>query len=90
VDLDKDMQRAIARQAEAERERRAKVIHADGEAQAAEKLAEAANMMSVYPAAIHLRFLQTLTEVGAENNSTVIVPIPIDLLTSFLQKKGKE
>jgi regulator of protease activity HflC (stomatin/prohibitin superfamily) len=90
VDLDKDMQRAIARQAEAERERRAKVIHAEGEAQAAEKLAEAANMMSVYPAAIHLRFLQTLTEVGAENNSTVIVPIPIDLLTSFLQRKGKE
>jgi len=90
VDLDKDMQRAIARQAEAERERRAKVIHAEGEAQAAEKLAEAANMMSVYPAAIHLRFLQTLTEVGAENNSTVIVPIPIDLLTSFLQEKEKE
>jgi regulator of protease activity HflC (stomatin/prohibitin superfamily) len=90
VDLDKDMQRAIARQAEAERERRAKVIHAEGEAQAAEKLAEAANMMSVYPAAIHLRFLQTLTEVGAENNSTVIVPLPIDLLTSFLQRKGKE
>jgi regulator of protease activity HflC (stomatin/prohibitin superfamily) len=90
VDIDKDMQRAIARQAEAERERRAKVIHAEGEAQAAEKLAEAANMMSVYPAAIHLRFLQTLTEIGSENNSTVIVPIPIDLLTSFLQKKGKE
>ena len=90
VDLDKDMQRAIARQAEAERERRAKVIHADGEAQAAEKLAEAANMMSVYPAAIHLRFLQTLTEIGSENNSTVIVPIPIDLLTTFLERKGKE
>jgi regulator of protease activity HflC (stomatin/prohibitin superfamily) len=90
VDLDKEMQRAIARQAEAERERRAKVIHAEGEAQAAEKLVEAANMMSVYPAAIHLRFLQTLTEVGAENNSTVIVPIPIDLLTAFLQKKEKE
>ena len=90
VDLDKDMQRAIARQAEAERERRAKVIHAEGEAQAAEKLAEAANMMSVYPAAIHLRFLQTLTEIGSENNSTVIVPIPIDLLTTFLQRKGKE
>jgi regulator of protease activity HflC (stomatin/prohibitin superfamily) len=90
VDLDKDMQRAIARQAEAERERRAKVIHADGEAQAAEKLAEAANMMSVYPAAIHLRFLQTLTEIGSENNATVIVPIPIDLLTTFLEKKGKE
>jgi regulator of protease activity HflC (stomatin/prohibitin superfamily) len=90
VDLDKEMQRAIARQAEAERERRAKVIHAEGEAQAAEKLAEAANIMSVYPAAIHLRFLQTLTEVGTENNSTVIVPIPIDLLASFLQKKDKE
>jgi regulator of protease activity HflC (stomatin/prohibitin superfamily) len=89
VDLDKEMQRAIARQAEAERERRAKVIHADGEAQAAAKLAEAANIMSVYPAAIHLRFLQTLTEVGTENNSTVIVPIPIDLLATFLQKGEK-
>ena len=90
VDLDKEMQRAIARQAEAERERRAKVIHAEGEAQAAEKLVEAANMMSVYPAAMHLRFLQTLTEVGAENNSTVIVPIPIDLLATFFKKKEKE
>jgi regulator of protease activity HflC (stomatin/prohibitin superfamily) len=89
VDLDKEMQRAIARQAEAERERRAKVIHAEGEAQAAAKLAEAANIMSVYPAAIHLRFLQTLTEIGTENNSTVIVPIPIDLLAAFLQKKEK-
>ncbi len=90
VDLDKEMQRAIARQAEAERERRAKVIHAEGEAQAAAKLAEAANIMSVYPAAIHLRFLQTLTEVGTENNSTVIVPIPIDLLAAFFQKNEKE
>ena len=90
MDLDKEMQRAIARQAEAERERRAKVIHAEGEAQAAAKLAEAANIMSVYPAAIHLRFLQTLTEVGTENNSTVILPIPIDLLAAFLQKKEKE
>ena len=89
VDLDKEMQQTIARQAEVERERGAKVIHAEGEAQAAEKLAEAANMMSVYPAAIHLRFLQMLTEVGAENNSTVIVPIPIDLLTAFLQKMEK-
>jgi regulator of protease activity HflC (stomatin/prohibitin superfamily) len=89
VDLDKEMQRAIARQAEAERERRAKVIHAEGEAQAAAKLAEAANVMSVHPAAIHLRFLQTLTEVGTENNSTVILPIPIDLLAAFLQKKEK-
>jgi regulator of protease activity HflC (stomatin/prohibitin superfamily) len=90
VDLDKDMQRAIARQAESERERRAKVIHAEGEAQAAEKLAEAAKIISVYPAAIHLRFLQTLTKVGTENNSTIIVPFPIDLLTAFLQKKEKE
>jgi regulator of protease activity HflC (stomatin/prohibitin superfamily) len=90
VDLDTNMQRAIARQAEAERERRAKVIHAEGEAQAAAKLAEAANIMSVYPAAIQLRFLQTLTKVSSENNSTMILPFPIDLLKGFLQKKQKE
>ena len=90
VDLATEMQRAIARQAEAERERRAKVIHAEGEAQAAEKLAEAANIISVNPAAMHLRFLQTLTKVSAENNSTVIVPFPIDLLKAFFQKKEKE
>jgi regulator of protease activity HflC (stomatin/prohibitin superfamily) len=90
VDLDADMQRAIARQAEAERERRAKVIHAEGEAQAAQKLAEAANIISVYPAAMHLRFLQTLTEVSTEKNSTVILPLPIDLLKAFFQKKEKE
>ena len=90
VDLDADMQRAIARQAEAERERRAKVIHAEGEAQAAQKLAEAANIISVYPAAMHLRFLQTLTEVSTEKNSTMILPLPIDLLKAFLQKKEKE
>jgi regulator of protease activity HflC (stomatin/prohibitin superfamily) len=89
VDLDTDMQRAIARQAEAERERRAKVIHAEGEAQAAAKLAEAANIISVHPAAMHLRFLQTLTEVSTEKNSTVIVPLPIDLLKAFFQKKEK-
>ena len=89
MDLDPDMQRAIARQAEAERERRAKVIHADGEAQAAAKLAEAANIISVYPAAMHLRFLQTLAQVGAENNSTVILPLPIDLLKAFFEKKEK-
>jgi regulator of protease activity HflC (stomatin/prohibitin superfamily) len=83
------MQRAIARQAESERERRAKVIHAEGEAEAAEKLAAAANIMSVHPAAMHLRFLQTLAKVGTENSSTVIVPIPIDLLTTFFQKKEK-
>ena len=90
VDLDADMQRAIARQAEAERERRAKVIHAEGEAQAAQKLAEAANIISVYPAAMHLRFLQTLTEVSTEKNSTMIIPFPIDLLKAFFQKKEKE
>jgi regulator of protease activity HflC (stomatin/prohibitin superfamily) len=90
VDLDTAMQRAIARQAEAERERRAKVIHAEGEAQAAAKLAEAADIMSVYPAAIQLRFLQTLTKVSSENNSTMIVPFPIDLLKGFLEKKEKE
>jgi len=90
VDLDTEMQRAIARQAEAERERRAKVIHAEGEAQAAQKLAEAANIMSVYPAAIHLRFLQTLTEVSTEKNSTMIIPLPIDLLKAFFQKREKE
>lgn len=90
VDLDTDMQRAIARQAEAERERRAKVIHAEGEAQAAAKLAEAANIISRSPAAMHLRFLQTLTEVSTEKNSTMIVPLPMDLLKAFFQKKEKE
>ena len=90
VDLDTDMQRAIARQAESERERRAKVIHAEGEAEAAEKLAAAANIMSVYPAAMHLRFLQTLTKVGTENNSTVILPIPIDFIKAFLEPKEKK
>ena len=87
VDLPEEMRRAIARQAEAERERRAKVIHAECEAQAAEKLAEAANVISVNPAAIQLRFLQTLTEVATEKNSTTIFPVPIDLLKPFLEKK---
>ena len=89
VDIDTEMQRAIARQAEAERVRRAKVIHAEGEALAAEKLADAANTLSVYPAAIQLRFLQTLTGVATEKNSTTIVPLPLDLLTAFMQKKEK-
>jgi regulator of protease activity HflC (stomatin/prohibitin superfamily) len=87
VDLPEEMRRAIARQAEAERERRAKIIHAEGEAQAAAKLAEAANVISVNPAAIQLRFLQTLTEVATEKNSTTIFPVPIDLLKPFLEKK---
>jgi regulator of protease activity HflC (stomatin/prohibitin superfamily) len=87
VDLPEEMRRAIARQAEAERERRAKVIHAEGEYQAAEKLAQAANVISVNPAALQLRFLQTLTEVATEKNSTTIFPVPIDLIKPFLEKK---
>ncbi len=90
VDLPQDMQRAIARQAEAERERRAKVINAEGEFQAAQRLAEAAAVISKEPAALQLRYLQTLAEIATENNSTTIFPIPIDLmgaLTNFLQKK---
>jgi len=86
VDLPEEMRRAIARQAEAERERRAKVIHADGEFQAAEKLAQAANVISVNPAALQLRYLQTLTEVATEKNSTTIFPVPIDLIRPFLEK----
>jgi regulator of protease activity HflC (stomatin/prohibitin superfamily) len=87
VDLPDEMRRAIARQAEAERERRAKIIHAEGEAQAAARLAEAANVISANPAALQLRFLQTLTEVATEKNSTTIFPVPIDLLKPFLEKK---
>ncbi len=87
VDLPEEMRRAIAKQAEAERERRAKVIHADGEFQAAEKLAQAASVIGANPAALQLRFLQTLTEVATEKNSTTIFPVPIDLLKPFLEKK---
>jgi regulator of protease activity HflC (stomatin/prohibitin superfamily) len=87
VDLPPEMQRAMARQAEAERERRAKVIHAEGELQASQKLAEAARMLSADPAAIQLRYLQTLVEVAAENNSTTIFPVPIDILKIFMDKK---
>ena len=83
------MQRAIARQAEAERERRAKVIHADGEFQAAEKLVQAAQLMSKDPTALQLRFLGTLAEVATENNSTIVFPVPIDLLTPFMNRGGK-
>lgn len=89
VDLPPEMQRAMARQAEAERERRAKIIHAEGELQASEKLAEAARMLSSDPAAIQLRYLQTLTEVASENNSTTIFPVPIDLFKIFLDRKAK-
>jgi len=89
IDLPQEMQRAMARQAEAERERRAKIIAAQGEFQAAEKLREAASIISAHPEALQLRYLQTLTEVAAENNSTTIFPVPIDLFTHFV-KKDKE
>jgi regulator of protease activity HflC (stomatin/prohibitin superfamily) len=85
VDLPQEMQRVMARQAEAERERRAKVINAEGEFQAATRLAEAAAIIAVHPQALQLRFLQTLTEVASENNSTILFPLPIDLLTPFLR-----
>lgn len=87
VDLPGGMRRAIARQAEAEREKRAKIIHADGEYQAAEKLAQAANVISANPATLQLRFLQTLNKVATGRNSTTIFPIPIDLLNPFLDRK---
>jgi regulator of protease activity HflC (stomatin/prohibitin superfamily) len=85
IDLPQEMQRAIAKQAEAERERRAKVIGAEGEYQAAQKLSDAAKIIGENPIALQLRFLQTLREVAAENNSTTIFPVPIDLLTPFMQ-----
>jgi regulator of protease activity HflC (stomatin/prohibitin superfamily) len=78
------MQRAMAKQAEAERERRAKIIHAEGEFQASQKLADAANIIAKHPVAMHLRFLQSLVEVSAENSSTVVLPLPVDLLGRFL------
>jgi len=84
IDLPVEMQRAMAKQAEAERERRAKVINAEGEFQAATKLAEAAGIIEKYPMALQLRYLQTLREVAAENNSTTLFPIPIDLFKPFL------
>lgn len=86
IDLPSEMQRAIARQAEAERERRAKIIAAEGEFQAAARLAEAAKIIAVEPIALQLRFLQTLVEVAAEKNSTTIFPVPIDMLEPFIKK----
>jgi regulator of protease activity HflC (stomatin/prohibitin superfamily) len=79
------MIRAIARQAEAERERRAKVIHAEGEKQAAQTLMEAAEMLSRQPAAMQLRYLQTLTQVAGDKSSTIVFPVPVDLLRSFIE-----
>jgi regulator of protease activity HflC (stomatin/prohibitin superfamily) len=90
VDLPPEMQRAIAKQAEAERDRRAKVIHAEGEFQAAQKLSEAAAIIGSQPMALQLRFLQTLTEVAAEKNSTTIFPVPLDLFEPFIKKLKKD
>ena len=89
IDLPQEMRRAIARQAEAERERRAKVIASEGEYQAAQKLADAAAVLSTHPMALTLRYLQTLVEVSGEHNSTTIFPIPIDLLRPFLDDKAE-
>ncbi len=90
VDLPVEMQRAIAKQAEAERERRAKIIHAEGEFQASQKLADAAGIIATQPMAMQLRFLGTLTEIATEKNSTIIFPVPIDLLEPFIKKLKKE
>ncbi|GAB4375586.1 MAG: SPFH domain-containing protein [Calditrichia bacterium] len=90
IDLPIEMKRAMARQAEAERERRSKVINAEGEYQAATKLQMAAEIIQNFPIALQLRFLQTLTEVASENNSTTIFPVPIDLFTPFLRGDGQK
>jgi regulator of protease activity HflC (stomatin/prohibitin superfamily) len=87
IDLPPEMQRAMAKQAEAERERRAKVVHAEGELQASQKLSEAAHIISQNPTALQLRFLQTLTEVAADKNSTILFPVPIDLIKPFMERK---
>ena len=88
IDLPQTMQRAMAKQAEAERERRSKVIHAEGELQAAEKLLEASNIMSKSPVTLQLRYLQTLGEIASEKNSTIVFPLPIDLITAFKKDKS--
>src|SRR5271170_1386949 len=90
VDIPEQMQRAIGRQAEAERERRAKVIHAEGEAQASAKLAEAAKVLETQPAAIQLRYLQTLTEIGVEKNTTIVFPLPIDIINEWVKALGSK
>jgi len=88
VDIPQDMQRAIARQAEAERERRAKIINADGEFQASQKLADAAKILAIEPVTITLRYLQTLAELGSEKNTTIVFPIPVELLSTLMGKSG--
>jgi regulator of protease activity HflC (stomatin/prohibitin superfamily) len=85
VDIPENMQRAIARQAEAERERRAKIIHAEGEFEASTKLADAAQVLEKQPASIQLRYLQTLTEIGVEKNTTIVFPLPIDLISQWVK-----
>jgi len=92
VDLDESMIRAIAKQAEAERQRRAKVIHAEGEQQASKKLVEAAQELAQAPGAMQLRYMQTLTEIGGEQNSTIVFPMPMDMVKPFidLMEKGSE
>lgn len=89
VELPQSIQRAFARQAEAERERRAKIINAEGEFQASERLSEAAKVLSRYPVSVQLRFLQTLKEIATEQNSTIIFPVPIDLIEAFIEKNDK-
>jgi regulator of protease activity HflC (stomatin/prohibitin superfamily) len=88
VDIPEQMQRAIAKQAEAERERRAKIIHAEGEFEASQKLADAAKVLETQPSAIQLRYLQTLTEIGVEKNTTIVFPLPIDIINSWVQALG--
>jgi regulator of protease activity HflC (stomatin/prohibitin superfamily) len=90
VDLPESMQRAIAKQAEAERERRAKIIHAEGESQAAQRLADAAATLAAQPISVQLRYLQTLTEIGVERNTTVVFPVPVDMLTGWMRRPEKE
>ena len=88
VDIPEQMQRAIAKQAEAERERRAKVIHAQGEYEASQKLADAAKVLETEPSAIQLRYLQTLTEIGVEKNTTIVFPLPIDIINKWTAALG--
>jgi regulator of protease activity HflC (stomatin/prohibitin superfamily) len=88
VDLPQEMQRAMAKQAEAEREKRAKIIHADGEYQASAKLADAAAVLSREPIALQLRYLQTLAEIGVEKNTTVVFPVPIDIIREWMNRQG--
>jgi regulator of protease activity HflC (stomatin/prohibitin superfamily) len=90
IDLPLDMQRAMAKQAEAEREKRSKIIHAQGEAQAAEQLAAAATVLSAEPASIQLRYLQTLSEIATENSTSIVFPIPIDILRPFYELEAKK